>query len=125
MKSIKILFLVFSIVYLSGCTDNAQTVISSPPSAKEILEMDKDADILQWEDSLYQTNIEWVNELELTNDKKLGEIKFTTVKPSDFKNGSANILKIGTEVYSVKERNDIFIIKDQREIKRYLLLAEG
>ena len=63
MKSIKILFLVFSIVYLSGCTDNAQTVISSPPSAKEILEMDKDADILQWEDSLYKTNIEWVNEL--------------------------------------------------------------
>lgn len=126
MKGITILVLVCSIIYLSGCTDHAQTVnVSSPPNAKEILEMDKAADILQWNDAIFETGIEWVNELELKEDHKLGEITFHADKPSDFKNGSANYLSVGSEVYSVKDRNDILIIKDNNEIKRYLLLSEG
>lgn len=126
MKGITILVLVCSIVYLSGCTDYAETEnVSSPPNAKKILAMDKDADILQWNDAMYETGIEWVNELELIEDHKLGEITFHADKPSDFKNAAANNLSIGSELYSVKDRNDILIIKDNHEIKRYLLLSEG
>lgn len=95
------------------------------PTAKEILENDSQADIFQWDDIIYETNIDWVNELVLTEGDLVGFIKYNTSNPTDFKNATANILPIGTELYKVNERNDIFIAKYNGEWKYYYQLVEG
>lgn len=95
------------------------------PTAQEILGNDSKADIFQWGGIIYETNIDWVNELDLTEGDLVGLIKYNTSNPNDFKNATANILPIGTELYKAKERNDIFIAKYNGEWKYYYQLVEG
>jgi hypothetical protein len=125
------LIFIMSSFYLSGCTkagnEIEQTVTTSNPDAEETLRLDKDADIFQWEDLIYKTDIDWVNELKLTKKEQLGEIEelFTNGSPKSFKNGMANKLPIGAKIYSAKERGDILIVEYNGEEKYYLALVEG
>lgn len=113
-------------LFLVGCeTVTVDTIESKKPNAAEALRLDKQADIFQWEGNILETNIEWIDELELNENKYIGEIKFNSSKAKDFKNGTANLLPIGTKIYSVKERDDIFIVKYDNVVKRYLILSEG
>ncbi|MBE1556231.1 hypothetical protein [Sporosarcina limicola] len=66
-----------------------------------------------------------MDELELEEDEQIGKFDFIVTKAEEFKNDSANILPIGADIYSVKDRADILIVKYESEIKRYLLLSEG
>ena len=50
-----------------------------------------------------ETNIDWVNELVLTEGDLMGVIEFNSTNPVNFKDGTANILPIGTEIYRAKE----------------------
>lgn len=87
--------------------------------------MDNHADIFQREGNILQTNIAWIDKLELNENKYIGEIEFKTTKAEDFKNGTANLLPIGAKIYSVKERDHIFIVKFVNTVKRYLIQSEG
>ncbi|MEB2281157.1 hypothetical protein LAV73_14310 [Lysinibacillus xylanilyticus] len=123
MKKKPCLFLVLFSLFLVGC--NETVTESKKPNAAEVLRLDNHADIFQLEGNILQTNIEWIDNLELNENKYIGEIEFKATKAEDFKNGTANLLPIGAKIYSVKERNDIFIVKFDNVLKRYLILSEG
>lgn len=119
-----VLFLSFS---LFGCANNHEIIVSKSenPTAKDILDADANADIFQWDGVIYQTEIDWVDELALQEDEQVGVIEFKTSKVTEFKNGVSNQLPLGAKIYSVKEHHDILIIKYDNQIKRYLALLEG
>ncbi|MEY9972068.1 hypothetical protein ABH966_002442 [Lysinibacillus sp. RC46] len=122
-----LLFVVLFSLFLVGCNEKGTvaTIKSKKPDAAEVLRLDNQADIFQWKGNILKTNIEWIDELEVNEDKNIGEIEFNATKAEDFKNGTANLLPIGTKIYSVKERDDIFIVKYDNVVKRYLVLSEG
>ncbi|MFJ7982545.1 hypothetical protein ACIQ1D_20030 [Lysinibacillus xylanilyticus] len=121
-----LLFVVLISLFLVGCeTVTVDTIESKKPNATEALRLDNQADIFQWEGNILKTNIEWIDELELNEDKYIGEIKFNSTKAEGFKNGTANLLPIGAKIYAVKERDDIFIVKYDNVVKRYLVSSEG
>lgn len=127
MKMIKVLLLAVLLPFWgSGCNDNKVTVHKNQkPIATEVLKLDPQADIFQWENNIYKTGIEWVNELEIEEKKQIGAIKFNVTHAAEFKNNAANQLPIGSKIYSVKDRNDILIVKYENEVKRYLVQSEG
>ncbi len=113
---------------LFGCDDiETKTVTTKNPNAEEILRLDRHADIFQWKEVIYQTNIDWVNELKLTKNKSVGEIiaVSSNVSNNSFKNGMANNLPIGAKIYSAKEREDILIVEFNGRVSYYLALVEG
>jgi len=111
----------------SSISSHQQTTVitTGNPTAQEILEIDPKADIFQWNDTIYETNIDWVNELVLSEGDFVGVMKYHTSNPTDFVDFSANVLPIGTEIYEVMERNDILITKYNGELKYYYQLVEG
>ena len=119
--------LLVSLFYLSGCIHSEnKTSVSKNPDAEEVLSLDENADIFQWEGLIYQTDIEWINELDITKKELLGEITelFTSEDTKLFKNGMANKLPIGTKIYSTNE-NSILLVESDGEEKYYLALVEG
>ncbi|MGE7921538.1 hypothetical protein ACQKM9_21795 [Viridibacillus sp. NPDC093762] len=126
MKSNRVLLLIsLSLLWLVGCTDqDIEEHTSEIPDAAEILELDSNADIFQWGDTMYQTGIDWVDELKLVEKEHVGTIDFKASNPEDFKNGAANKLPIGAKIYSVKDSN-VLIVKFEDEVKRYLASSEG
>ena len=116
-----------SIFYLSGCFDpETKTSVETHPDAKEVLSLNENANIFQWEGLIYETDIEWVNELELIKKESVGEITglFTNGDAKLFKNGMANKLPIGAKIYSTNI-NGILIVEYNGEEKYYLALVEG
>ncbi|MFD6441975.1 hypothetical protein ACFWDG_19785 [Peribacillus sp. NPDC060186] len=127
-KNIVVFMLMVCIFYLSGCVKTEiKTETSKNPDAEEVLNLDKNADILQWEKIIYQTDIEWVNELELTKKESVGEITevFSNDLSKSFKDGMANQLPIGAKIYTTKERDDVLIVEYNGKVKHYLALSEG
>ncbi|MFE6168967.1 hypothetical protein ACFVP8_14040 [Viridibacillus arvi] len=127
MKSNRVLlFIALSLLWLVGCSNQDIKVhTTEKPDAAEILKLDSNADIFQWGDSIYQTGIDWVDELKLVEKEHIGVIEFKASKLEDFKNGAANKLPIGAEIYSVKDHDDILIVKFENEVKRFLASSEG
>jgi len=129
VKKIKIIYLlIFSLFVLIGCVDKNKEInvsVSKNPDAQEVLSLDSNADIFQWNDIIYKTNIDWINELQLTENLKVGKIETNSSNATEFKNGTANKLSVGTEIFTVKERNDVLMVKDDGVNKFYYLLAEG
>ncbi|UED82398.1 hypothetical protein FH508_0011010 [Lysinibacillus sp. CD3-6] len=58
--------------------------------AEEVLTLDSNADIFQYDGVIYKTNIAWVEELTLTKDVQIGEIKTKNDAKTDFKNEMSN-----------------------------------
>ncbi len=50
---------------------------SKPPSAEELLALDEQADLFQWEETIYETNIDWTKSLNVTKDQQVGVIQKT------------------------------------------------
>lgn len=131
MKNYMFMTCLLGNLLLWGCSaesdePNQTTVITiGNPTAQEILENDPKADIFQWNGTIYQTNIDWVDELVLTEGELVGIVNYHTSNPSDFKDSTANGLPIGTEIYKVNERNDILMTKYNDELKYYYQLVEG
>ena len=118
---------VVSIFSLLGCIDvTIKSSVSKNPDAEEVLQLDKDANIFQWDDLIYQTDIEWVNDLKLTKKEPVGEITelYTEEGTKSFKHGMANKLPIGTKIYSTNE-NGILIADYNDKEMYYLALVEG
>lgn len=119
--------IVLSSLILTGCTE-AGTITdtsSKPPNAEEVLDQEPDADIFQWQGSIYQADVEWVQELELTKNELLGEILYNAEIPRDFQDGTATKLPIGTMIYSTNEGGLYILVEVDGELRKYLLLAEG
>ena len=83
------------------------------------------ADIFQYDGVIYKTNIDWVEELHLTKDVQIGEIKTKNDANTDFKDEMSNKLPIGAKIFFTKEREDILIVESEGEIKKYLAIVEG
>jgi len=123
------LLLIFLLVLITGCMNTNEDKIAvdviGNPDAKEILSSDPDADIFMFRDLIYETNIEWVDELVLTPNEEIGEIKKQTSIAEDFLNGTSNYLPVGTKIYSSKEREDILLVETNGVMLKYYALVEG
>ncbi|AXI11182.1 hypothetical protein CUC15_13925 [Oceanobacillus zhaokaii] len=112
---------------ISGCSNEGETttVTSDSIDAEEVLTLNPDADIFQYDGVIYETNIDWVEELPLTKDVQIGEIKTKNDSNTDFKDEMANKLPVGAKIFSAKERGDILIVELEGEILKYLAIVEG
>ncbi|MGE7092748.1 hypothetical protein ACQKII_15115 [Lysinibacillus sp. NPDC048646] len=112
---------------IAGCNIQGGTTTVSIDSidAEEVLTLDSDADIFQYDGVIYKTNIDWVEELSLTKDVQIGEIKTKNNANTDFKDGMSNKLPVGTKIFSTKERGDILIVESEGKINKYLAIVEG
>ncbi|RBP84915.1 hypothetical protein DFO70_1502 [Cytobacillus firmus] len=116
-----------ALLIISGCSNEgeATTVTIDSIDAEEVLKLDSDADIFQYEGVIYKTNIEWVEEMSLTKDVQIGEIKTKNDANTDFKDEMSNKLPVGAKIFSTKEREDILIVESEGDIKKYLAIVEG
>jgi hypothetical protein len=115
-------------VILSACKQKESELHStSMPDAKEVLTLDPKADIFLWNNTVYKTNIDWVEELPLTKSKELGEITSISVSTKDhhYKNGMANKLPIGAKIYTAEERKDVLLVEKDGKLFKYLGIGEG
>ncbi|MBP3953121.1 hypothetical protein J7W16_18520 [Bacillus sp. YZJH907-2] len=112
---------------ITGCSNGGETtkVTIDSIDAEEVITLDPDADIFQYDGLIYKTNIDWVEELSLTKDVKIGEIKTKNDTNTDFKDEMANKLPVGAKIFSAKERGDILIVELEGEILKYLAIVEG
>ncbi|MGE7024481.1 hypothetical protein [Solibacillus cecembensis] len=108
---------------ITGCSTTTVTI--DRIDAEEVLSLNSDADIFQYKGVIYKTNIDWVEELSLTKDIQIGEIKMKNDENPDFKDEMSNKLPIGARIFSTKERGDILIVEAEGEIKKYLAIVEG
>ena len=101
------------------------TFTTHNPTVEEMFELNTNIDIFLLDNIVYETNIEWVNELTLSKGDLKGVIELNTSTPSEFTNLTANVLPIGTKIYTSNERGDILIAEHDNEIKYYYKLVEG
>ncbi|MFD1357009.1 hypothetical protein ACFQ4X_03785 [Fictibacillus halophilus] len=116
------------LVLLSGCVENEVTVHStSKPDVEEVLTLDPEADIFLWDNTVYQTNIDWVEELTLTKNREIGEITSISMNPKDYeyKNGMANKLPVSAKIYTANERQDVLLVEIDGKLTKYLGIGEG
>lgn len=119
MLFISVLFSIL-VAVITGCSNGSpdqQFVHIKNPDANEILDLQPDADIFQWEDVIYKTDIDWVEELELTKDTQIGEVKTNSANPNDFSNGTANKLPVGAIIFSVIEDGGFLIVEHNQKQK--------
>ncbi|MDR7240853.1 hypothetical protein [Neobacillus drentensis] len=120
------LILVF-LFTVTACLDKGKTtkVTIDSIDAEEVLTLDPDSDIFQYDGVIYKTNIDWVEELSLTKDVQIGEIKTRNATNTNFKDEMSNKLPVGAKIFSAKERGDILIVEFDNEILQYLATVEG
>lgn len=125
----KLFYVLIALLFLmiSGCSNDGEvtTVTIDSIDAEEILKLDSNADIFQYDGVIYKTNIDWVEELSLTKDVQIGEIKTKNDANTNFKDEMSNKLPVGAKIFSAKERGDILIVESEGEIKKYLVIVEG
>lgn len=112
----------------SNSSDKSQTVVHTTgnPDAKEILTLDPTADIFQFDGVIYKTGIDWVEELSLTKDKQVGEIKMRNDKDTNFEDEMSNKLPVGAKIFSTLEKEGpILLVESEGEILKYYGLVKG
>lgn len=116
-----------ALLMISGCSNEGETTTVTIDSidAEEVLTLNPYADIFQFDGVIYETKIDWVEELSLTKDVQIGEIKAKNDTNTDFEDEMSNKLPIGAKIFSAKERGDILIVESEGETKKYLALVEG
>lgn len=128
MRKVPLLF-IFLFMLLTGCMnaqeDNITVKVIGNPDASEVLSLDSNANIFMFRDLIYKTGIDWVDELVLTPNEEIGEIKNQTSIAEEFLNGTSNVLPVGTKIYSSKEQEDILLVEIDGAILKYYALVEG
>jgi hypothetical protein len=124
-----IMFISFTMVAcnVQGNNDPEVNYMKGNPTAGDISISDKDADIFMLNDVIYinAEDIELVNEEKLSLGEEVLEIKKQTNESSEFVDGVATKLNVGTKIYESFGKGDIYIaLVDGKEI-RYLGLREG
>lgn len=114
-----------------GCSDsdhtsNTQVHQTKNPDAEEVLSLDPEADIFQFEGVIYTTGIDWVEELTLTKDEQVGEIRVRNDTDTHFVNEMSNKLPVGAKIFSPKEKHGpILLVELEGKILKYYALIEG
>lgn len=122
--------LLIALVMLIGCSKQQLINIkeTNNPTAIDILTEDPNVDIFQLQDIVYvnASNIDWVQNNELTVGEKIGVITKRYKNEKTFKNGMATVLQIGTEIYKPVEKiGPVLIVISNGNVTRYLGLIEG
>lgn len=124
MKIMQVTLFLSCLLFLFACSEE-ETAISSNPTAEEILEMEENADILQFNGAVYQTGMEWLDEKDVTKKEKIGQITNSSTEGKAFEDGTATYLPVGTSIYSVNENESILLAEVDGEFVRYAILSEG
>ena len=93
--------------------------------ARDILRLFPDADIIMWEEKIYITDVEWLENIDLERGEKIGNVTKQTKRARKFKNGASTHLPVGTEIYRAEGRNSFIIIIDGETKKKYVNLLDG
>ncbi|HIW34790.1 MAG TPA: hypothetical protein IAA29_18595 [Candidatus Paenibacillus intestinavium] len=134
MKSIIALFI--AIIILTGCNQSkaihpqpSHTAISiGNPTAEEVLAQNPKADIFQYKDIVYTnaSEIEWVQQAELTIGDHVGTITKQFTYDLTFEHEMATKLPVDTEIYEpAKKIGPVLIVTINDKEIRYLGLIEG
>ena len=124
-----VMFVLLTAVGCSNSSDigKVEVYTTENPNAEEILKLDPEADIFQFNGVIYQTGIDWVEELTLTKDKQVGEIKTKNDTDTNFEDEMSNKLPVGAKVFSVKEKigGPILLVESEGKLYKYYGLVEG
>lgn len=109
----------------SGIKENANST-ADHDSPEALYKHDKSIDLLIYKETAYvnAAKLDWVAELELERNEKLGEIERTGVKRK-FKNFDATILETGIEIYSAIGREDFVLVEIDNKMLPYYAYVEG
>ncbi|MGD6893567.1 hypothetical protein [Bacillus infantis] len=121
-------FLIGLTLFISaGCANGEESTSVSVDTidAEEVLRLDPDADIFQYDGVIYQTNIDWVEKLSLKKDAQIGEIQSRNENDTDFEDAMSNKLPVGARIFSAKEREDILLVESEGKVLKYLAIVEG
>ncbi|MET1032242.1 hypothetical protein [Domibacillus tundrae] len=116
------------IFFLAGCSAQTETLVTTTignPAAQDVLKLEPAADMFQLDDVIYQTDVDWVDQLSLTKGEKAGEIQQNVTVPEDFRDGSATHLSKGTVIFKAVEQQDVLIVDVNGKEKYYLAILEG
>lgn len=116
------------VIFLAGCGPFKEPITvsrSEPPDAREVLMLEPESDIFQWDGIIYQADVEWVQDLELTPKEHIGEVLENTKLAKQFQDGTATVLPVGSAIYSTNQSEMYLLVKVDDELRKYLLLAEG
>lgn len=93
---------------------------------EEVLKENPNADFLIIDNTVYKNveDVQWVRDISVKEGSVLGRINKTKVK-RNFKNWSATMLDIGTEVYKLEGREDIVLAKKEDKYIPYIKYVEG
>lgn len=130
MKRLLILLLINLILIFTGCSlinDHDEEVVyeTNNPDAEEVLALEPNANIFQYDNIIYKTHIDWVDELDVTKDEQIGAIKEINKEETNFKNEMSNNLPVGAKIFSAKERGDVLIVEYEDITLKYLAIVEG
>ncbi|WP_366162266.1 hypothetical protein ABXS71_03065 [Bacillus infantis] len=121
MKFTKILFPISMLfIFLVGCHNG----LIDNPAPKDFLS-DDSADIFLLGGIVYSNaqDVDWVSDLEYQLGEQIGEITKITDNAGSFKNGTANILPVGTKIYETD--TPAYIANVDGEEIPYLKQIEG
>jgi len=125
------IFVLLSTVGCSNSTNTSKmgTNKTENSSVKGILTSEPDADIFQFDGVVYKAGIDWVEELTLTKDKQVGEIKTRNDADTNFEDGMSNKLPVGAKIFSAKEEGEvggpILLVESEEKLFKYYGLVEG
>ncbi|WNF24927.1 hypothetical protein [Mesobacillus jeotgali] len=126
MNFVKILLpLIILFIFLVSCNkDYSSSSSISNPTPKDYLKYDN-ADIFLLDGYVFSNaqDVKWVTDLDYELGVQIGEITEQEDKASKFKNGTANILPVGTKIYETDTPAYVAIING-KEIP-YLKMVEG
>lgn len=128
----KFTLMVGVILLMTGCNftsvGSEKIHTMNHPSAEEILAEDHEADIFQYNNVIYinAENIDWVQEDVYEKGAKISEITKQNDDSSQFIDGTANKLPVGTKVFQTKGNGLLLLMieKEEEEII-YLGIVEG
>ncbi|WP_409250600.1 hypothetical protein V1502_10485 [Bacillus sp. SCS-153A] len=103
---------------MAGCIQNGN------PDPSDYLQ-NEDADIFMLDGYIYSNaqGIDWVEETEYSIGEQIGEIEKQSTKSLGFRNGSANVLPVGTKIYETDSPITVAVVEGE-EIP-YLKQVEG
>lgn len=125
---------IFVLLFVVGCSNssessNVEVHTTKNPTAEEILSLEPEANIFQFDGVIYQTGIDWVEELTLTKDVQIGEIKNKNDTDTIFEDEMSNKLPVGAKIYSVKKGEGIggpiLLVESKGKLLAYYGLVEG
>ncbi len=112
MRLLSTVLIIFLIPFiLIGCSGGPGQNEWGVLSKEQVLKLNPDADIFEFDGRVYKTGIDWIEEEELIKDEEIGEIS----------ERMANKLPVGAKIFSSKESRDILIVEYDGKEKRYLL----